>query len=444
MTLRTNIESKSIPKGFNDKRRLKVTKAHRTGVSPGIIIGVFVCSLVICLVVIFSYANINGTREWKAYRIVPEYERFMKQVVISLAIRDKTLALHLELLKLLPDYTEIVMLLPKGSLQPIAAELKNQLFGNRTRLVAFNTERKDKTHFYFLFPEREKLMDSGDVDGTAMPQGTLWAQDLFKVATKPNGRTVLLVSDIYKWFNSYDAGSSLKVISDNSYVGYLSSIGAEIKKLPLVFNGGNVLVDEFGGKRIVICAGDVFRRTETVWKSTRNSTPTNFQITNMLKEFLNADEVVVVSWAKVQPSLLFHMDQAMIFLPNGVAGITHIVGRHPEATPDADEVKEVDHFLSELRSVLLRLGYKLVNIDTSIHNVLNHQYYVNAIPYIDAKTGQRTLLMPVFSSNETQFEKELVKKNTATFESLGYKVVHVPSEADKLNGGIHCLVNVLR
>lgn len=444
MTLRTNIESKSIPKGFNDKRRLKVTKAHRTGVSPGIIIGVFVCSLVIGLVLVFSYANINGTREWKSYRIVPEYERFMGQVVISFAIRDKTLGLQLEFLNRLPDYTEIILLLPKSGLQAIAAELKNQPFSKRTRLVTFDTERKKNAHFYFVFPEREKLMDSGPVEGKAIPQGTLWVQDLFKVATKPNGQTVLLVSDIYKWFISYDADPSLKVISDISYVGSLSSIGAEIKRLPLAFNGGNILTDEFGGRRIVICGGDLFRRTQTVWKGTRDSTPTDAQITEMLKKFLNADEVVVISREQVQPSLMFHLDQAMIFLPNGVAGITHIVGRHPEATPDADEVKEVDHFLSELRSVLLRLGYKLVNIDTSIHNVLNHQYYVNAIPYIDAKTGQRTLLMPVFSSNETQFERKLVKKNTATFESLGYKVVHVPSEADKLNGGIHCLVNVLR
>lgn len=105
--------------------------------------------------------------------------------------------------------------------------------------------------------------------------------------------------------------------------------------------------------------------------------------------------------------------------------------------------KEVDLFLSELRSVLMRLGYRLVNIDTSAHNLLNHQHYVNAIPYVDAKTGQRTLLMPVFHSKQTPFERELVKKNTAVFESLGYKVVHVPTKADMINGGIHCLVNVL-
>ena len=85
----------------------------------------------------------------------------------------------------------------------------------------------------------------------------------------------------------------------------------------------------------------------------------------------------------------------------------------------------------------------MVNIDTSVDNILNHQYYVNAIPYVDAVTGKRTLLMPVFSKGKNQLDKELISKNTAAFESLGYKVVHVPTKADKINGGIHCLLNVL-
>ncbi len=174
-----------------------------------------------------------------------------------------------------------------------------------------------------------------------------------------------------------------------------------------------------------------------------DSVPTKLQIKNMLKRFFYADEVVVVGLSKIQPSLMFHMDQAMIFLPNGVVGITHVVGKLPDAGSKADELKEVVLFLSELRSALLHLGYKLANIDTSVHNILNRQFYVNAIPYIDSKTGQKVLLMPVFPSNQTTFEKELVKKNTATFESLGYKVVQVSTKADKLNGGIHCLINVL-
>jgi len=51
--------------------------------------------------------------------------------------------------------------------------------------------------------------------------------------------------------------------------------------------------------------------------------------------------------------------------------------------------------------------------------------------------------MPVFPSTQTDFEAKLVKMNVTAFESLGYNVVQVPTQADRINGGVHCLVNVL-
>ena len=102
----------------------------------------------------------------------------------------------------------------------------------------------------------------------------------------------------------------------------------------------------------------------------------------MVQDFMGADKAVAVSPLKIQPpSLMFHLDQAMIILPNGVAGITHVVGKPENDILVPNEVKEVELFLSELRTLLIRLGYKVVNIDTSVDNILNHQYYVNAIPH---------------------------------------------------------------
>lgn len=51
--------------------------------------------------------------------------------------------------------------------------------------------------------------------------------------------------------------------------------------------------------------------------------------------------------------------------------------------------------------------------------------------------------MPVFPDARTDLDRKLVERNAAAFESLGYRVVHVPTRADVLKGGIHCLVNVL-
>ena len=74
---------------------------------------------------------------------------------------------------------------------------------------------------------------------------------------------------------------------------------------------------------------------------------------------------------------------------------------------------------------------------------MNCQHYVNYVPYIDARTNKRMLLMPVFLNAQTDFDKEIITKNTETFQSLGYEVVHVETLADEVRGGIHCLINVL-
>ncbi len=51
--------------------------------------------------------------------------------------------------------------------------------------------------------------------------------------------------------------------------------------------------------------------------------------------------------------------------------------------------------------------------------------------------------MPVANKELTVDEKALINKNRYAFESAGYKVITVPSEATDFNGGIHCLINVI-
>ena len=83
-------------------------------------------------------------------------------------------------------------------------------------------------------------------------------------------------------------------------------------------------------------------------------------------------------------------------------------------------------------------------MDTTVENVLNYQHYVNAIPYVDKESVQKTVLMPVFAETMGERDQQIIRKNAGTLESLGYTVVCVPTRASELTGGIHCLVNVLR
>lgn len=127
-----------------------------------------------------------------------------------------------------------------------------------------------------------------------------------------------------------------------------------------------------------------------------------------------------------------------------MVGVARVTGECPSLQPDAARVKEVLAFLAKLRPILHDLGYTVVDVDVTVRNVLNYQHYVNAIPYVDKRTGQRTVLTPIFPEATTERDKQVARKNSRALESLGYTVVHVPTKAYELTGGIHCLVNVLR
>ncbi len=383
----------------------------------------------------------NRSKEFSDYAIVPEYDRYLKKVVLSLGATDMNLELQHELLLSLPNYTQILLLLPKRNLPIIEKELRGQPYAARTQLVPFKVEQQQNIRYYLVFPDKDKLQYGDPGDALMNPRGTVWTQDLFEIIEKPNGQKLLIISDAHKWFTSYGDLRSAQVVSDNAYLEALTSNGIDIQRSKLTFAGGNILFDNRDGKSLVLWGGDMLRKTVSVWRATRNSIPTESLITDILKETLNADETIVIGREHVQPSLMYHLDQAMIFLADGVVGITHVVGEYPEERAARVEIEKVEHFQTELRSVLLKSGYKVINIDTSVNNILNYQYYVNAIPYIDAKNNQRKILMPVYRGG--QFEEELERKNSSIFESLGYEITQVYSRAHENNGGIHCLVNVL-
>ena len=100
-------------------------------------------------------------------------------------------------------------------------------------------------------------------------------------------------------------------------------------------------------------------------------------------------------------------------------------------------------FLSETHDLLIFLRFEVFDVDMTVHNALNYEEYVNAIPYTNITTGHKEILMPSFNSSQTTNENEVRNKNIALFRSLGYDVILVPVMTTKLHGGIHCLINVI-
>jgi hypothetical protein len=187
----------------------------------------------------------------------------------------------------------------------------------------------------------------------------------------------------------------------------------------------------------------VITNTGTVWKSTTHLVPERNRIIETIKDAFNADKVVVLGDSFQPTSFLFHLDQAVLFSSDSVACFTRIIENPAiENKQNTEEVEQIRGFLHEIRRELSTLGYKIVDIETSVENVKKSQFYVNGIHFTHRDTSQKVFLMPVFAGNN-RFERELEQRNTGTFRSLGYKVKHVATPADSLNGGPHCLANIL-
>ncbi len=378
------------------------------------------------------------------YRCTPEYERRLKTVVVSLARRDTTLKLQHSILAALPEYTKIIMLLPASNAELIQRQLDDKPYRGRVQFVTYRAASLNNSKLWILFRDKDKLVEINvGASGGASYGGNTWAQDMFEVMRDSRGRAVLLRSCMHKYLSTAGANSDMRITPDNAYIERLSTAGVEIQTLPLAFMGGNIFVDEIDGRRLALCGGDILRTTRTVSRAVSDSCLSNVEITATLKGALNVDKVVMVGQARLQPSQMYHLDQALILLGSKTAAVAKIVGRRPTEPEQIEEIQQAEQFLVELRSTLASLGYRVADIETSVQNVLRCQHYVNAIPYVDAESGQKTLLMPVYRSARTDLDKELIDGNTAVFESFGYEVVHVQTSADELRGGIHCLINVL-
>jgi len=167
------------------------------------------------------------------------------------------------------------------------------------------------------------------------------------------------------------------------------------------------------------------------------------EIKNTLMETFGVDDVVFAGFGlTTQPGKMFHLDQAIIFSGNGVAGIPHIPGKDPESPAEKAITDETKLFLLQTRTLLSILGFEVYNVNMTAQNVLNYKQYVNAIPYTEIKTGQKERLMPIFDSAQTSNDKQIQNKNIPLFESPGYHVITVHVKSTVLKKGIHRLINV--
>jgi len=389
--------------------------------------------------------SICGMGPPSSWTVLPEYERSLQHVVLSIESRGGHLDAYEGLLIRLPSRTRVSILVPERHLDRVRARFRSLSPACRMEWIPFEENPlKKSAHAYLLFPEKRKLIDTGPLEDIHRFQGSAWAQDLFESAVDREGRPVLLIPEVHKWFVCPDGNAPYQVISDNRFLEALEGKGFLLQKTPLTFRGGNILVDRMEGKLVAFCGGDVFRLTRTVWRAMRDGELSPDETEDTLKRLLGVDELVVLRAERSQPEYLFHLDQAMAFLGNGRVAVTRIVqqgeGRHGQASA----ISEVRDFLSELRGVLRSRGYRIVDLETPAKDLLAHRYAVNGIPYTDPESGQRTFLMPVYDALDSPHPSPFLERNRTALERSGYRVLLVPTTADKNYGGIHCLAHVIR
>lgn len=399
---------------------------------------VLICLVVFSLLVVALNTSAISSLE-NSFRIEPEYERQLQRVVLSLETSTEDLSLHEDILRSLPEYSEVLLLLPDRRALDISRQLESMDLDQKVSLMPFSSRVVAKETAFRLYSRNVELRKLKK--RRLMPRGTVWAQDLFEVGRGHDGTRAILAPFIHKWFVKPGTQWGPRLESDNAFVEELSSDGMELKILPLVFKGGNVLVDELGGRSIAFAGGDVISDTRLVLEATLGKKVSEAKVVEELGLYLNVDRVVVIGRHMSQPVKMFHLDQAMVLLPGAVAAVTRIVDY--EKGRASGEVDEVRMLLGELRAELRALGYRILDIGATVEDVENYRYYVNGVPYVNKKTGKREYLMPRFDGSLEGAGAEVFRSNVSAFESVGYRVISVPTRANERHGGLHCMVNVI-
>lgn len=373
-------------------------------------------------------------------RSVPEYDRTMKRVLLSLDAGQSSLKFHREILAKLPGYTEVLLLVPRERVEPVTRELGEISSPARIRLVPFESEPAGNGVLHFIDQAGKSLVRENIVRSTPLQFGTIWSQDLLEPVRLPDGKLRLVSAPVHLCLWTESAETLSGPVSDNRYLSALSTRGLEVGSVPVAFKGGNLLIARAGSRTIAFCGSDILGETRAVSRSFPALVAADSLLDRVITGALGVDRTVFIGGNRPQPRRMYHLDQAMLPLSGGVVAVTRITGDIPADPRAKAALDETGAFLETLRETLKSLGFTVTDMDTPARSVLRSNFYVNAIPFTDSATGRRTILLPVFGDPG---ETEALRANTQRLSGLGYTVVTVPCGAGSLKGGIHCLVNVL-
>lgn len=372
---------------------------------------------------------------------IPEYEKDLSRVLLSLPMSADELGFHGEILSRFPEYTEFVVLVSEDKLDALSRKLEGSEYGKRVTLVPFGVDVVHEARFFARVGQNMKSL--GVYRGASWPQGTFWARDSFVSCKGEDGKTWLMVPSYnqYVMQPALGDGEQGSIQFDNDYLLALRDQGVRMQKnVPLVFDGGNVLFDKVDGESLMFIGIDDVRTSLGLAEAV-GAKQNERALLEAFRKFFNVDRVVVLGHGDRQPHLMFHLDQAMVLLPGQLAAIVRPVGTPPEDPERLEKLEEVGIFLHTLRTQLKRMGYKVFDLDVSMEAVLE-QRFPNPVVFTDKESGHLSMLLTTYYENE---ESDGVHRNVnlKRLRERGIVAGFVKTDTNSQRGGIHCLINNL-
>ena len=411
----------------------------------GIILTVFLAILLLQPLLIKLFAdNLSDSDHQsigKKYVVIPEYKRNLKNIVLSLNAGSSSLELHHSLLMNLPSYTNISLLVSDDVYESVRGSVADMPFGKRISVIKYITETKSDGTLFILDNAKDFAVKNLQKP-VPIQIGTFWMQDIFIPVISPGRSKILVTPPFHMCLWSKDTYSRDNPIHDNDFIDGLKGDGLQQYEIPVVFNGGNIRFGEISGKRVAFCGSDILLNTSIYFKTFQNKATNDSTVTNIISETFGIDEVVIIDKGTKQPYYMFHLDQAFVLVADSIACVTRLTENTQEYEKYKNGIDSVERYLEKVRDSLTASGLEIVDIDTPVHNILRQEYYVNAVPFIDAETGEKKILLPVYKTKSNS-DTETLEKNVKKFTSLGYQVIPVTMKENKLRGGLHCMINVI-
>lgn len=349
----------------------------------------------------------------------PEYENTLGEVVFSAPRRtDKRypIADFEDIFATLPSYTRIHVFVPDAAVDLAEDQLDELDLEERSKVYGVKSE--------FLTGRWKSWSD------TAIRNAAIWMRDIVLVGATGEGPR------IYQPL-AYNATSDLRN-NDTDFIRELESDDPRLKVVPFPYfiRGGNLEMGEIDGRLVAfiganevefnIAALPILNQDELG----RDAIAQGFL--EAVKLVTGADRVVVLP----NSELVFHLDQALVFLAPGRVGVLKSVDGLPFQP-------EEERMFAEIRRSLADNGFSIVDIPTSPGHLQRYESSANALLFRNRESGRQTALVPRFGDAEVTWEgrpnQSLSALVAEVFRREGFEVVYVKDAFHALRGNLHCV-----